>query len=295
MPKRLPRSRTLKGDPPLAYFDAGTSGPGEPAIVLVHGSLSRSEDWENVFPRLATRYRTVAYDHRGHGKSGRAADYTLRAFGGDAVRVARDVVKGPVIVIGHSLGALCALAVAAQLPDVVVGAVLEEPVLGYGKSWTAQEYGALRDALGKRDDAKTFLRFVQSRPLASPGPRGERTFGESRGFYAAERVVTYLRDVDPALAEARMRGPEPEAQDALREWLGGVRCPILVLAGEPRLGSAVDDPAEWKLKQSVKDLTVKRFPGTGHLIHGFRPEQFLENVEPFLRRLRGGANPSPAS
>ena len=59
-----------------------------------------------------------------------------------------------------------------------------------------------------------------------------------------------------------------------------------MLAGEPRLGSSLDDNGEWKLKQSVKDLTVKRFPGNGQLIHGFRPEQFIENLEPFLRRLR---------
>ncbi len=76
------------------------------------------------------------------------------------------------------------------------------------------------------------------------------------------------------------------AQPALAEWLAAVRCPVLVLAGEPRLGSNLDDNGEWKLKRAVKDLVVKRFPGTGHWIHGFRPEPFIENIEPFLRRLR---------
>jgi len=27
---------------------------------------------------------------------------------------------------------------------------------------------------------------------------------------------------------------------------------------------------------------------SGHLLHGFRPEQFIENIEPFLRKLRDG-------
>ena len=54
------------------------------------------------------------------------------------------------------------------------------------------------------------------------------------------------------------------------------------------LGGAVDDSAEWKLKK-LPDVTVKRFPGSGHLLHGFRPEQFIENIEPFLRKLREGA------
>ena len=77
MPKRLPRTRTLKGDHKLAHYDSVTGVAGEPAMLLIHSSLTRSEDWENVFPRLGTRYRTVAYDQRGHGKSERAPDYSL--------------------------------------------------------------------------------------------------------------------------------------------------------------------------------------------------------------------------
>ena len=95
MPKRLPRARTLKGDPKLVYYDAGTTVGSEPAIVLSHSSLARSEDWENIFPRLATRYRVVAYDARGHGKSARASDYTLRSFAEPSSRTPRWATRGP--------------------------------------------------------------------------------------------------------------------------------------------------------------------------------------------------------
>jgi len=283
MPKRLPRTRTLKGDPPLAHYD---SGQGVPAVLLIHGSLSRSEDWENVFPRLATRYRTVAYDQRGHGKSGRATDYSLRAFGDDAARMLTGIVKTPTVIIGHSLGALAAIAAAAMQPDLVTALILEDPPMAYSKNWDPSQWASLRDALGAADDTKTFQRFVDRWPLASPGPRGERTYGESRGFYASERMVTYFKPLDPALAESRTHGPDPSAPDLIKEWLAGVKVPVLVLAGETRLGSNLDDAGEWRLKQSIKDFTLKRIPGTGHLIHGYRPEQFLENIEPFLRRMR---------
>src|SRR2546427_12337394 len=78
MPKRLPRARTLKGDPKIAYYDSGGGVAGEPAVVLPPPSLFRSEDLENIFPRLAPRDRVIAFDHRGHGKSGRTSDYSLR-------------------------------------------------------------------------------------------------------------------------------------------------------------------------------------------------------------------------
>ena len=48
MPKRLPRARTLKGEPKLSYYDAGGGLEGEPPILLIHASLYRSEDWENI-------------------------------------------------------------------------------------------------------------------------------------------------------------------------------------------------------------------------------------------------------
>ena len=140
MAKRLPRTRTLKGDPPLAHYDSVKAIDPSFTVLLIHASLARSEDWENIFPRLATRYRTVAYDLRGHGKSGRASDYSLRAFGADAVRMLRGIVKGPAVVIGHSLGALCAIAAAAQAPDLVTALVLEDPTLAYGKGWKTDQY-----------------------------------------------------------------------------------------------------------------------------------------------------------
>lgn len=283
MPKRLPRARTLKGDPKLAYYDAGATVDSDPAIILSHSSLARSEDWENIFPRLATRYRVIAYDARGHGKSARTSDYTLRSFADDALRVLREVAKTPAVLIGHSLGALSALVSAAEAPELVRGVVLEDPALAYARAWEPARYETLREAIASADPV-TVAKATAKQPLPSPGPRGERTYGELRGFYAAERVVTYFRDVDPAFITSRTSAEDPTAT-VITDAIAKVSAPVLVLAGEPRLGGAVDDASEWKLKK-LKNVTVKRFPGSGHLIHGFRPEQFIENIEPFLRRLR---------
>jgi pimeloyl-ACP methyl ester carboxylesterase len=288
MPKRLPRTRTLKGDAKLAHYDSVTGVAGEPVMLLVHASLDRSEDWENVFPRLATRYRTIAYDQRGHGKSERTKDYTLRGFADDGIHVVRDLAKAPTVVIGHSLGALVAIAIAAEVPELVAGLVLEDPPMSYGAPWAEATYAPVRDALASNEPS-ALRKAVDRFPLPSPGPRGERTYGEMRGFYAADRVLTYFKDVDPAFIDSRVNGED--AKEIITGWLGKVNAPTLIIAGEPRLGANFDDAAEWKLKKAIatKDLTVKRFPGTGHVIHGYRPEQFLENLEPFLRRLRAPA------
>ncbi len=289
MPKRLPRSRTLKGDPKIAYYESGSGVASEPPVLLLHGSTMRSEDWDNIFPRLATRYRVVAYDARGHGRSGRAASYDIDAFVNDARRVIADVLGQPAIVVGHSLGAATGVVLAADSPDLVRGLVLEDPPLaGFGSAGSATFFKALRKALDSVADAVAFKGAVTRLPLTDPGLRGERTVGEVRGFYAPERMTTYYAAVDPAFAE-HMVPPDEAGRKTVEAALAALSLPVLLLAADPRYGTGLQEGEADRVVASLPDAQLVRFPGVGHRIHGIRPEPFLEAIEPFLRRIRTGA------
>ncbi len=286
MPKRLPRARTLKGDPKLAYYDSGGGTAGEPPVLLLHGSTMRSEDWDNIFPRLATRYRVVAYDARGHGRSGRAASYDLGGFVADARRVVDEVLARPVIIVGHSFGAAVALVLAAEAPELVRGVVLEDPLLGgFGTAGGAEFFRALRKALDAAGDPVAFKGAVSRLPLTDPGLRGERTVGEVRGFYAPERLASYYAAVDSAFAE-HMEGPDESGRTAVEAALAALRVPALLLAADPRYGTRLQEGEADRVVGALPDAQLIRFPGVGHRIHGVRPEPFLEAIEPFLRRIR---------
>jgi pimeloyl-ACP methyl ester carboxylesterase len=285
VPKRLPRSRTLKGDPKIAYYDSGGGVAGEPPVVLVHGVTLRSEDWENIFPRLATRYRVVAYDARGHGKSGRAPRYALDDLVGDLIRLLREIVRAPSVLIGHSIGGATALVAAAREPTLLRGLVLEDPWLAQYRDgkWRVPYFRKLRAALDHREDPRAFVRAVGALPLAEPGPRGERTVGEVRGFYSAERLATYYKDVDPAVVD-QIVAPDDAGSASIAEAPSKVRAPVLLLAAG--VGSALADGEADRLASQLPDVKLMKFPGVGHRIHGLRPEPFLEALEPFLRRVR---------
>ena len=284
MPKRLPRSRTLKGDPKIAYYDSGTGTAGEPPVVLLHGATFRSEDWENIFPRLATRYRVIAYDARGHGKSGRAARYGIGEFADDLLRVIDTLAGGPAIVIGHSLGGATALVAAAKKPKAIRALVLEEPVVdNWDRDWRAEYYKSVRLALDTVDELPVFKRAVASIPLPSRGPRGERTVGEVRGFYAAERLATYYKDVDPAFVE-QFGHAKPDGHELVVNAVPPM--PTLLLAAFAADGSALKDGEAEQLARKWPDAQLTKFPGVGHRIHGLRPDPFLEALEPFLRKAR---------
>ncbi|MBI2325395.1 MAG: alpha/beta hydrolase [Chloroflexi bacterium] len=288
MPKRLPRSRTLKGDPKIAHYDSGGGVAGEPPVVLLHGATLRSEDWENVFPRLATRYRVIAYDARGHGKSGRASRYALDDLVADLMRLLKEVAKAPAILIGHSIGGATALVAAAREPSLVRGLVLEDPWLSRYRDtkWRTPYFTKLRVALEQREDPRAFVRAISGLPLPEPGPRGERTVGEVRGFYSADRLATYYKDVDPAFVD-RVITRDEAGSAAIADAPAKVRCPLLLLGAGA--SSALADGEADRLGTAFSDVKVMKFPGVGHRIHGLRPEPFLEALEPFLRRVRTSA------
>ncbi|MBM4435257.1 MAG: alpha/beta hydrolase [Chloroflexi bacterium] len=288
MPKRMPRSRTLKGDPKIVHYDSGGGAPGEPPIVLLHGATLRAEDWENIFPRLGTRYRVIAYDARGHGKSGRAERYALEHLAADLVRVLSGIAQAPAVLIGHSIGGATALVAAAREPALVRGLVLEDPWLSLYRDtkWRTAYFQKLRAALDQRADPRAFARAVAALPLPEPGPRGERIVGEVRGFYSAERLATYYKDVDSALVDQLVTRDEA-GSSAIAEAPAKVRCPVLLLAAGT--GSALAEGEADRLAIRIEDAKVMKFPGVGHRIHGLRPEPFLEALEPFLRRVRTAA------
>src|SRR6266545_2797521 len=78
---------------------------GGPSILLLHGLASSSHIWDLVAPRLAPRFRVVAYDQRGHGLSGKpSSGYGFDRLVADAAAVIRSLgLRRPVLVDGGFL------------------------------------------------------------------------------------------------------------------------------------------------------------------------------------------------
>lgn len=101
-------------------FGGPADGARAPAtLVLAHGWTERIGWWGPVIRRLASQdLAVVAYDLRGHGGSGPAADddYALERFGEDVEAVLAAVGGDPAhtAVAGHSLGAMSIAAWAAD-------------------------------------------------------------------------------------------------------------------------------------------------------------------------------------
>ncbi|MFR9753873.1 alpha/beta fold hydrolase [Nocardia sp. 004] len=110
---------------PLAVHILGAEN-APATVVFVHGHCLRAESWSALRERLLQQWgigtRMVFYDHRGHGASGAGhpSTYTIEQLGHDLDTVLRSVVPvGPVILIGHSMGAMVVLAYARLHPEAI--------------------------------------------------------------------------------------------------------------------------------------------------------------------------------
>lgn len=110
---------------PIAVREFGA--PDAPVtVVFAHGHCLRTESWVLLREHLQRHWgddtHMVFYDHRGHGDSGTAdpRTYTIDHLAHDLDAVLRAVVPtGPVVLVGHSMGAMVILAYARLFPAAI--------------------------------------------------------------------------------------------------------------------------------------------------------------------------------
>ena len=110
----------------IAFQDTGTG----PAVILAHCSSASHREWSHLIPAIQDRYRVLAPDLIGYGKSDRWPDGgTLTPSDDPGVLLGlADQVDGPVHLAAHSYGAAAALEAAVALGDRVQSLTLIEPV-----------------------------------------------------------------------------------------------------------------------------------------------------------------------
>ena len=151
-----------RDDTKIAY---ARSGDGPP-LVLVHGTAADHSRWTSVLAALEQRFTVYAMDRRGRGASGDSADYAI-AHEFDDVAALVDSIGEPVVLLGHSYGAICSLE-AALRTDRVRKLVLYEPPIPVGlpihPPGSIEPLQALLDKGEKAGVVTTFLTEIVHMP-----------------------------------------------------------------------------------------------------------------------------------
>ncbi len=101
---------------------------GEVPLVLVHGGWGSYHQWDLVVLGLAESFRVLTYDRCGHSESEHPpAQARVRDNVGDLAALIERLGLAPAYVAGNSLGALIALLLAGERPDLLRGVIVHEP------------------------------------------------------------------------------------------------------------------------------------------------------------------------
>jgi pimeloyl-ACP methyl ester carboxylesterase len=282
-------------------------------VVFVHGYTLSMASWtfqrRDLGAELATANgsrptaRLVFYDQRGHGSSGRgpAEHSTIEQLARDlAAVIAARAARGPLVLVGHSMGGMTIMGLADVHPELFGDRVV-------GVALISTSSGNLADLTFGLPELLTRVRAAVL-PIAAFTMRRRPAFAERTRRWAADLVsaVTWSlsfasTDVDPALGQYvdAMIGGTPV--DVIAEFypaLAGLdetgaleplrRVPTLVMTGDAdklipmqhseriveELGGAEQDRVE---------LVV--VPGAGHLVLLEKPEEVTRALSELLRRV----------
>lgn len=203
-----------------------------PAVALVHGWGLNLRVWDGLAVALSDRFRVIAVDLPGHGRSGWLAQQASLAAQAQQIHAAVSAVAATYSLIGWSLGGQLALHLAATASsrDAAAGFVdrlaliAATPRLSAAPDWPhgAPPQRLAEQAAGLRTDyRRTVSDFLELQVRGSAG--GEAALAQLRGALFAH---------GEAQPRALARGLELLRDTDLRPLLGGIALPALVIAGQ---------------------------------------------------------------
>ena len=250
---------------PIAYEQTGNGPP----LVLVHGTTADHTRWEPVRPFFEEHFSLYAIDRRGVGESGDAAEYELEREAEDIAAVV-DSIDEPVLLLGHSFGALVSLE-AALKTDNIQTLLLYEPYFAvsdqrlYSEELLA-EMKAMEDA-GEHERLLVML-FEEIVEL-SPEQMDE-----------LRSAPNWPARVNTAHAVYRESVAENEYKfDATR--FADMAIPIVLLSGSESPQSVKD--ATVAVNEELPQSRIVVLPGQGHMAITIAPALFVDMVLASIR------------
>ena len=239
-----------------------------PPTLLLHGIGNYGRYWDLFADAIAGRLRLIAPDARGHGESGRPAEgYAPADFAADALAILDRLGIERAVIVGHSMGGLHSINLAARHPERVLALVIVD---------------ASPDPLPQ--GAERAQRLLTGRPERFADRAAARAYLErtSPGYTAAvyeNRLAFAFRDEDGGLvwrsdagALRRIMSGRMPAED---RWdaLASITCPTLVVRGT-RSNVLSEDVAR-RMVQTLADGRLMELDA-GHNVPLERPRELAD-------------------
>jgi haloalkane dehalogenase len=247
-----------------------------PGLLLLHGYPTSSQLWRRIIPGLADRFRVIAPDLPGHGRSDKPMDvaYDSELFTGFLCGLADTLSLRRFSLVGHDLGGMAALCFAARFPERLQRLVIMDtaPYADWSLPVRVVIWLARNRLTG---------RLLLTRPLF----RGFMRLGVAQPRVITSELAEQFRH--PRVADEAGRrafsltvAAPPEQVTVPRHDLARISMPTLVLwAARDRLfGKRIAR----RLCGDLPQATMTVVPDCGHFLQEEQPELILHHLQSFL-------------
>jgi pimeloyl-ACP methyl ester carboxylesterase len=301
------RSVQLDGATIFVRDTPATSADAEPALY-VHGLGGSSQNWTDLAGLLAGRLDGQAIDLPGFGHSDPARSYSITAFTDRVVRWIEYADRGPVHLIGNSLGGAIAVRVAGCRPDLVRSLTLVSPAMPFldpRRSLQGRVLPLLAMPRAERIAARMLAqiepadlaRQVLEACFADPQRMAERRMAEAieevkLRYTVAHYPAVYLRTLR-GLVFSFLRAYLP-GSNSLWRIARKITAPTLVIGGLS--DKLVDVRVAPQVARMIPDSRLLLLPRVGHVAQMEVPRTVARATLGMLDELAGVAPPrrSPA-
>jgi pimeloyl-ACP methyl ester carboxylesterase len=293
MPEALRKKMTLP-DGDVSYLEWAADAPH---LHFTHATGFNAETYNALLTPLQGRFRVTAADQRGHGFTTLPAEPGPMAawanFGHDLELLLGKLADGPLILAGHSMGAIVSMMAAVHYPERVRGLVLVEPVLVPRFS---HEIMWLRRMLGRpvpnnlADGAAKRRAIFPSFEMALSAYRGRGAFKS----WPEATIADYLHggliptgngtEMQLACAPLWEASIFKNAPPGIARLARQVRCPLTLLCGET--GSTARTAEVQVIARAKPDARIVPAPGTSHFLPMERPDIVQDEIVRMERALR---------
>jgi pimeloyl-ACP methyl ester carboxylesterase len=268
--------------------------PADPPAILLHGGGQTRHSWGTTLNALGSRgWYTLAVDLRGHGESAWApdGDYTLDAFAGDVLAIARTFATPPALV-GASLGGIASLtAIGEHKDEAVARALVLVDVAPRIEAQGRERIGAFMAE--HMDDGFASLEEVADAIAAyNPHrPRPSNLDGLAKNLRRGADGRWYWH-WDPAFIGGRLGGADETRSSLvdphrLSQAARNLTVPTLLVRG--RVSDLLSEEGAQELLRLVPHAQMVDVAGAGHMVAGDRNDLFNDAVVSFLSGVRASA------
>ena len=259
---------------PEPFFRESGAGP---SVVCLHATASSSGQWRALMEHLGGRFRVIAVDLYGAGKTAAWPEDRPMLLD-DEVALLRSVFLAAgdrFHLIGHSYGAAIALKAALAHQERLISLAVYEPVLFSVLVANAPRSDEVREIVALRDDT---MRLLDEGDLDASA----RRFVD---YWSGDGAWTSIPESRrPAIAEA-MRAAKPEWHALVHdptplEAFAGINVPTLFLTGARSRASTL--AVARLLTKVLPRVCVDTIEGAGHMAPVTQPERINPLIERFL-------------